>query len=155
MTSIEGEITLRYDKPVHIEPGFPESLVREQSETPAFSFIMFVKGQRVVCVKDDGYPPGASEFLDYFPVKDQEYIIRDIAPGINWSSKPGEVAVYLKGYYNPCSNCPPYEERGYNAERFAPLEEIEVEAQSTEEEPSPNTITRTPAREPVRLTSIF
>jgi hypothetical protein len=36
----------------------------------------------------------------------------------------GEVSVYLVGLRNPLSNVPPFPERGFNAERFRPLDEV-------------------------------
>ena len=37
------------------------------------------------------------------------------------------LAVYLVGLHNPCSDQPPYPERGFKCERFRPLDELTEE----------------------------
>ena len=83
-----------------------------------------IVGQKVVCV-DDTFPPAVSRFYKALPKKDQIYVIRAVMIGVNWKAEPGEVCVYLVGLVNPCSDTPPYPERGFNAERFRPLDEFE------------------------------
>ena len=85
---------------------------------------MFVPNQKVVCI-DDGFPLGIGKLYDQLPVKDQIYVIRDIVPGQSLSGSPGEVAVYLIGVVNPTNKLGI--ERGFNAERFAPLSYREVD----------------------------
>ena len=90
-------------------------------------------GQKVVCV-DDTFPPAVSQFYKALPRKDQIYVIRAVMIGVNWKAEPGEVCVYLVGLVNPCSDTPPYPERGFNAERFRPLDEFDPVAEPASEE---------------------
>lgn len=87
---------------------------------------MFVPNQQVVCC-DDNISPAALEFVQPL-IKDKMYTVRDVVPGININGGEGEVTVYLVEITNSIN--PAGIERGYNAERFAPLappveEEIE------------------------------
>lgn len=83
-------------------------------------------GQKVVCV-DDNFPPEIAKFYDHLPVKDTVYVIRDVTLGVNVRGEPGEVCLTLIGLVNPCSNKPPYPERGFSAERFRPLKDERIE----------------------------
>ncbi len=83
------------------------------------------KGTKVVCV-DAKFPEAASKFYIALPVKDKTYVIRDIAPGIGWDQKP-EIAIWLIGLHNPKSSKSPFRERGFNIERFRPLDEVQAE----------------------------
>lgn len=85
-----------------------------------------VVGQRVVCV-DDKFPDGIGQIYDELPVEGEVYRIRDVVLGINYKGEPGEVCLYLEELNNPLSKTPPHPERGFNAERFRPLEEDEEE----------------------------
>jgi hypothetical protein len=89
-------------------------------------------GQKVVCV-DDNFPKAVVLLYKSLPKKGVIYVIRDVVLGVNWKSEPGEVCLYLIGLNNPLSKTPPYPERGFNAERFRPLEEMKskVEAKET------------------------
>ena len=82
---------------------------------------MFLPGQKVVCV-DDIFPEAIKKFYWKLPVKGVTYTVRDLIPGIDPSGEPGEMCVYLVELINPCSDKPPYPERGFKAERFRPLE---------------------------------
>ncbi len=99
---------------------------------------MFVPNQKVVCI-DDNFPLGIEKLYNQLPVKDQIYVIRDIVPGQALSGAEGEVAVYLLGLVNPTNKVGV--ERGFNAERFAPLSYKEVDdlvaAEEREEEFAP------------------
>jgi hypothetical protein len=92
---------------------------------------MFVPNQKVVCI-DDSFPLGIEKLYHQLPVKDQIYVIRDIVPGQSMMGTPGEVAVYLIGVVNPTNKLGI--ERGFNAERFAPLSYQEVDDLVAEEE---------------------
>lgn len=90
---------------------------------------MFVPGQKVVCIDDSGL----TRFAQYFnklPVRNEQYTVRDLVPGVSPRCTEGEVSVYLceiQGTINRHGI-----ERGFNAERFAPLnpqEEIVTEQQ--------------------------
>ena len=85
---------------------------------------MFIPNQKVVCI-DDNFPLGIEKLYNQLPVKDQIYVIRDIVPGQALSGAEGEVAVYLIGLNNPTNKVGV--ERGFNAERFAPLSFQEVD----------------------------
>jgi hypothetical protein len=82
---------------------------------------MFLPGEKVVCV-DDVFPEAIKKFYWKLPVKGVTYTIRDLVPGIDPAGEPGEMCVYLVELLNPCSDKPPYPERGFKAERFRPLE---------------------------------
>lgn len=83
-----------------------------------------IVGQKVVCV-DGKFPDAVLELYTALPVEGTVYVIRAVKLGVNWQSEPGEVCLYLIGLNNPCSNVPPYPERGFNSERFRPLEEVQ------------------------------
>lgn len=85
-----------------------------------------IVGQKVVCV-DDKFPESAMRLYTALPVKDVTYVIRGVVLGVNWQSQPGEVCLYLIGLNNPRSETPPFPERGFNSERFRPLEEVQEE----------------------------
>lgn len=85
---------------------------------------MFVPNQKVVCI-DDQFPLGIEKLYRQLPVKDQIYVIRDVVPGQSLAGTEGEVAVYLVGLVNPTNKVGV--ERGFNAERFAPLSYQEVD----------------------------
>lgn len=86
-----------------------------------------IVGQKVICV-DDTFPPIVAKFYVALPVKNKTYVIRAVMIGINLRGESGEVCVYLKDMHNPKSATPPFPERGFNAERFRPLEELPDES---------------------------
>ena len=71
---------------------------------------------------NDVFPEGIKKFYWKLPVKGVTYTIRDLLPGVDINGEPGEMCVYLTELLNPCSDTPPYPERGFKAERFRPLE---------------------------------
>ena len=89
-------------------------------------------GQKVVCINDD-FPPQCK--VDYWqlPKKDSVYTIRSVEVGINYKLEEGQIAVTLKELRNPSSSMPPNRERGFLAERFAPLQEADQEAENINE----------------------
>ncbi len=82
---------------------------------------MYLPGQKVICV-DDVFSEGIQKYYWKLPVKGVAYTVRDLIPGIDPSGEPGEMCVYLVELINPCSDRPPYPERGFKAERFRPLQ---------------------------------
>lgn len=92
---------------------------------------MFIPNQKVVCI-DDQFPLGIEQLYNKLPVKDQIYVIRDVVPGQALNGAEGEVAVYLVGVVNPTNKVGV--ERGFNAERFAPLSYNELEETIAEQE---------------------
>ena len=84
---------------------------------------MFQEGQKVVCVNDT-FPPDIVKYYIHLPIKDQTYTIRSIGVGVDWHKNPGEIVVTLVGLSNPRSTKEPYPERGFNADRFRPLNEF-------------------------------
>ena len=92
-----------------------------------------VVGQKVVCV-DDKFAPGIARFYTALPKKDVVYVIRNVCVGVNLQGEPGEVCLYLIGLNNPRSTVPPFPERGFNSERFRPLEELKMETHQTDED---------------------
>ena len=100
---------------------------------------MFLPGQAVVCI-DDAFPLGIQALYDQLPKKGNTYHIRDLVPGCDFNANPGEVAVYLTELRNPSNKVGI--ERGFKAERFAPLDTEETEEEDIfhldEVLPSPN-----------------
>lgn len=90
-------------------------------------------GQKVVCV-DDAAPLHLRQFYTAWIKKGTVYVVRGVFLGVDYqSANPGEVGVYLLGVHNPKSNVPPFPERGFNAQRFRPIEEHPLH-QTQEEE---------------------
>jgi hypothetical protein len=88
---------------------------------------MFMQGQSVVCI-DGEFGAAVRQFYHELPTKGVTYTVRDVCPGQSMDGEP-ECAVTLVELVNPTqgkSNI----ERAFNAERFAPLEELpdQVEA---------------------------
>lgn len=83
-----------------------------------------VVGQKVVCV-DDKFPIEVAEFYTALPKAGTVYVIRQVSIGVNWAAEPGEVCLLLIGLNNPRSSAAPFPERGFNSERFRPLEEVQ------------------------------
>jgi hypothetical protein len=81
-------------------------------------------GQKVVCINDQ-FDAGIFQFYTALPKKDVVYVIREVKVGVNLKGEMGEICVYLIGLVNPKSTQPPFPERGFNAERFRPLEELQ------------------------------
>jgi hypothetical protein len=89
---------------------------------------MFLPNQKVVCI-DGKFPLGIEKFYPALPKEGSTYTIRDIVPGVALSGEEGEVAVYLCEITGPLNAHGI--ERGFRADRFAPLQTSEV---SEEEE---------------------
>jgi hypothetical protein len=87
---------------------------------------MFLPNQKVVCI-DGKFPLGIEKFYTELPKEGQTYTIRDIVPGVAISGEEGEVAVYLIEIRSP-DNAHGIE-RGFRADRFAPLKTVEEEAE--------------------------
>jgi hypothetical protein len=88
-------------------------------------------GDKVVCV-DDKFPPDISKLYDALPVKDTTYVVRDIRLGINLTLE-GDVSVLLIGLVNPKADSKANLERGFRADRFRPLEELQNEKTASKE----------------------
>jgi hypothetical protein len=87
---------------------------------------MFLPNQKVVCV-DGHFPLGIEKLYSELPKEGVTYTIRDIVPGVGLTGEEGEIAVYLceiKGPLNAHGI-----ERGFRAERFAPLQRVDEEAE--------------------------
>lgn len=87
---------------------------------------MFLPNQKVVCV-DGKFPIGIEQLYTELPKEGSTYTIRDIVPGVGLTGEEGEIAVYLieiKGPLNAHGI-----ERGFRADRFAPLQTIEDEVE--------------------------
>lgn len=94
-----------------------------------------VVGQKVVCINDT-FPPEVAQFYVALPQKGKVYVIRNVLVGVNINGNVGEVCLYLIGLHNPKSAAPPFPERGFNSERFAPLEELQQRNTDSEFEPA-------------------
>ncbi len=90
---------------------------------------MLQQGQKVSCI-DGKFPLGIEEMYVALPNEGDTYTIRDITPGQGFDLQP-EIAVTLIELHNPKGKGGL--ERSFNAERFAPLEEVE-DVQVVEEE---------------------
>lgn len=94
---------------------------------------MFIVGQRVICC-DDKAPMWIRQLYTQWIQEGVTYTVRDLAVGVSFpdeeGGKPveGEICVYLVGVSNPKSLKEPFRERGFNAMRFKPLQEL-TEAQ--------------------------
>jgi hypothetical protein len=88
---------------------------------------MFLPNQKVVCV-DGRFPLGIEKLYAELPKEGATYTIRDIVPGVGLTGEEGETAVYL------CEIAGPLNahgiERGFRADRFAPLRTVEEEAEA-------------------------
>jgi hypothetical protein len=90
-------------------------------------------GQKVVCV-DDAAPAHLRQYYTTWIRKGTVYVVRGVFLGVDYqSANPGEVGVYLLGIHNPLSNVPPFPERGFNSQRFRPIEEKTVHVAQEEE----------------------
>ena len=87
---------------------------------------MFLPNQKVVCI-DGSFPLGIEKLYAELPKEGITYTIRDIVPGVGLTGDEGEVAVYLCEIRGPLNAHGI--ERGFRAERFAPLRTIEEEAE--------------------------
>jgi len=90
----------------------------------------FGVGDKVVCV-DDKFPPDISKLYTALPVKDVTYVVRDIRLGINLTME-GDVSVLLIGLVNPKADSVANLERGFRADRFRPLEELQNEKRASQ-----------------------
>lgn len=79
---------------------------------------MFTTGQKVVCI-DDEFTEFIKVRYSALPTKNSIYTVRDVVLGCNYQGEAGEVAIYLEELINPANQAGT--ERGFNAERFAPL----------------------------------
>lgn len=91
-------------------------------------------GAKVVCT-NDVFEPWAAAFFSALPKKGNTYVVRDCVPGCNALDEPGEVTLRLVGITGRDSNNPPnYEEAGFSAERFRPLDETPAREEAEESE---------------------
>ena len=89
---------------------------------------MFLPNQKVVCI-DGRFPLGIEKLYAELPKEGKTYTIRDIVPGVGLTGDEGEVAVYLFEISGPLNAHGI--ERGFRAERFAPLQ---MDEETAEEE---------------------
>ena len=92
---------------------------------------MFLPNQKVVCV-NGRFPLGIGRFFPSLPIEGRQYTIRDIVPGIAPGGSEGEIAVYLVEIIGSINDHGI--ERGFNAERFTPLETHEDELEALRED---------------------
>ena len=93
---------------------------------------MFIVGQKVVCI-DGKFDPQIQKFYTAMPEEGRTYVVRSVCVGVSPKGEEGEIAVTLVGMKNPRSSTPPFPERGFKAERFRSLEEIQ--GRETESKP--------------------
>ena len=80
---------------------------------------MFLPNQNVVCV-NGRFPLGIEKLYTELPKEGTTYTIRDIVPGVGLTGDEGEIAVYLLEIKAPLNAHGI--ERGFRADRFAPLQ---------------------------------
>lgn len=86
-------------------------------------------GSKVVCV-DDKFPEQIIHFYQELPIEGEVYTVRNVSVGLNWHGEAGEVCLLLQEITNPKSDAPPFPERGFNSERFMPLQEHSEKSES-------------------------
>ena len=87
-----------------------------------------ITGQKVVCINDH-FPLEVIPFYVRLPVKGTVYTVRDVMLGVTLAGEEGQIAITLEEIRNPVV---PQQsggaiERGFLAERFAPLQDDLVE----------------------------
>jgi hypothetical protein len=87
--------------------------------------VSFHVGQKVVCV-DDFFAPEMARLMVCLPVEGVVYVIRAIFEGNSLDDGRPEktLALLLVGLVNPGPPLPGAKERGFNAKRFRPLDEV-------------------------------
>lgn len=83
------------------------------------------EGQKVVCINDQ-FAPEYKELFTALPKKDLTYVIRDIELGVTFEGGQRNTAICLRlvGLTNPACPPPASKERGFNSDRFRPLDEM-------------------------------
>lgn len=84
------------------------------------------QGDKVICINDT-FPEGIEKFYSALPKKGNVYTIREVQLGISLNMEPGQVCLNLVGIQGRDSDCPPYPEAGFNAERFKPIDVLTME----------------------------
>jgi len=106
---------------------------------------MFATGQRIVCINDD-FEPWVYDLFRSLPKKDQVYTVRSIGMGrsnpqfalnedaeLKLTGAEFDFLLLLKELINPDDpHSSVKQELGFRAERFAPLQEDEIEEEAGE-----------------------
>lgn len=106
---------------------------------------MFQSGQRVVCIDDD-FEPWVYDLYRALPKKDQVYTVRAVRAGrsnprfditeeaeLKLTGAEFDILILLKELINPDDpHSSVKQELGFRAERFAPLQEDEVDEEERE-----------------------
>lgn len=106
---------------------------------------MFQTGERVVCI-DDQFDPWVFDLFKSLPKKNSVYTIRSVRPGrsnpdfsvdddakLSITHAEFDILVLLEELHNPDDpHSTIKQELGFRAERFAPLEENEMELEEVE-----------------------
>lgn len=85
----------------------------------------------VICI-DDRFHPDIAKLYTALPVRDQQYVIRDVLIGKEPTAKGmrGCVRLLLVGLHNPLAGKSPSTERGFSSERFRKLNEMKEHART-------------------------
>ena len=83
-------------------------------------------GQKIVCINDE-FSEAIKKLYVSLPKAGVTYVVRNVELGANHLGEAGEVCVHLVGMHNPKGTVSPHRERGFNAERFRPLEDDRLE----------------------------
>jgi hypothetical protein len=96
----------------------------------------FEIGQKVVCVNGK-FEDWVKQLYTALPVEGRTYVIRDVRLGtaIVEGRKVGAVSLLLIGLINPNADgkTGSLAERGFNSDRFRPLDELKAEASESAE----------------------
>ena len=95
-------------------------------------------GQKVVCV-DDQFEDWVKALYTSLPKKDAVYVVRDVRIGATFErgQRKGAISILLVGLVNPGvpNSTSSMAERGFNSERFRPLDEVKEKNRGKEAEP--------------------
>ena len=99
---------------------------------------MFSNGDKVVCINDKFHPAIAALYTA-LPKEGNTYVVREVRLGIEPVTMKGDVSILLIGLINPKAESKAALERGFSADRFRRLDEMQDEAarrqSEIEEEP--------------------
>jgi hypothetical protein len=92
---------------------------------------MLEPGQHVICINDK-FHPGIAKLYTQLPRKDREYVIRDVRLGIQPGTRAGAVSVLLVGLINPKADSKAQLERGFDQDRFRPVDPESIDEKFVE-----------------------
>jgi hypothetical protein len=88
---------------------------------------MFSNGDKVVCINDKFHPAVAALYTA-LPKEGVTYVVREVRIGIEPITMKGDISILLIGLINPKAESKAALERGFSADRFRKLDELQDEA---------------------------